>query len=152
MRRKISEIMADMDKLHKVKLTDEQIDELNKALCDLSVTYKNNTIYLSRDLLYKQDAWKNLKKIKTVHKCKLMILDAMESMEDIQDLRFAANELKGIEFKLQELWGFPKDARWHKFWEVSHCLCPKMDNNDWYPTGRCFISGNCPVHGGKYEI
>lgn len=51
------------------------------------------------------------------------------------------------EYALQELWGFPKDVRYHKFWEMAGCTCPKMDNEDAYPTGYYTRSGDCPLHG-----
>lgn len=51
------------------------------------------------------------------------------------------------EFLLQELWGFPKDSKYHKFWEMSGCTCPKMDNDDAYPTGYYTRDGSCPLHG-----
>jgi hypothetical protein len=51
------------------------------------------------------------------------------------------------EYRLQELWGFPKDPNYHRFWEMAGCTCPKMDNEDAYPTGYYTRSGNCPLHG-----
>ncbi len=51
------------------------------------------------------------------------------------------------EYRLQELWGFPKDPNYHKFWEMSGCTCPKIDNEDSYPTGFYIHTQNCPLHG-----
>ena len=51
------------------------------------------------------------------------------------------------EYHLQELWGFPKDSKYHKFWEMAGCTCPKMDNEDAYPTGYYYKSLDCPLHG-----
>ena len=51
------------------------------------------------------------------------------------------------EYSLQELWGFPKDPNYHKFWEMAGCTCPKMDNEDAYPTGYYIRVGDCPLHG-----
>ena len=51
------------------------------------------------------------------------------------------------EYKLQDLWGFDRDSRYHKFWEIPSCQCPKMDNDDAYPTGYYTISGACKLHG-----
>lgn len=51
------------------------------------------------------------------------------------------------EYRLQELWGFPKNAAYHRFWDAKGCTCPKMDNDDAYPSGHYVINQNCPLHG-----
>lgn len=51
-----------------------------------------------------------------------------------------------IEFTLQDLWGFERDKKFHKFWELPGCECPKMDNDDAYPHGRYIYSLGCPIH------
>ena len=51
------------------------------------------------------------------------------------------------EYQLQELWGFPKDSNYHKFWEMAGCTCPNMDTEDAYPTGYYVRVGDCPLHG-----
>lgn len=53
-----------------------------------------------------------------------------------------------LEYDLQELWGFPRDSRYHKFWERPRCCCPQMDCSDAYPTGYYIINGDCLLHGG----
>ncbi len=57
-----------------------------------------------------------------------------------------------IEFELQEAWKFEKDANFHRFWELPHCKCPKMDNDDNYPHGYYVIVENCPLHGEIVSI
>lgn len=52
-----------------------------------------------------------------------------------------------LEYKLQELWGFPRNSRYHKFWERPRCECCKMDNEDRFGTGYYIINENCPLHG-----
>ena len=51
------------------------------------------------------------------------------------------------EFNLQEAWKFDKNADYHKWWHLPHCTCPKMDNDDNYPTGLYYMMGDCPYHG-----
>jgi hypothetical protein len=61
----------------------------------------------------------------------------------------AAARVEEIEFKMQELWKFDKDARFHTHWlRIPGCTCPKMDNRDmaYYGRGK-IISGGCPIHG-----
>lgn len=48
---------------------------------------------------------------------------------------------------LQKMWGFEDNETYIKFWQYPYCACPKMDNNDSYPSGHYYINGNCPIHG-----
>lgn len=50
------------------------------------------------------------------------------------------------EHRLQNLWGFTADWKYHKFWTVPGCTCPKLDNQDNYPTGPYFYNDGCPYH------
>lgn len=52
-----------------------------------------------------------------------------------------------LEFKLQELWGFDQDTRFHKFWKRPGCECPILDNEDRYPLGKYIINQECRLHG-----
>ena len=51
------------------------------------------------------------------------------------------------EMTLQILWGFIPDYTLIKYWNYPHCLCPKLDNDDAYPTGYYVVNQGCPVHG-----
>ena len=59
---------------------------------------------------------------------------------------WAANE-----YDLQELWGFPRDASMHAFWNSEYCTCPKMDNRERVGTGYFIYNKDCPLHGWKEE-
>lgn len=48
---------------------------------------------------------------------------------------------------LQKLWKFPQNEDYIKFWNHPACSCPKMDNNDAYPTGWYTMSAACCIHG-----
>ena len=57
-------------------------------------------------------------------------------------------DLESVEFRLQELWGFKQDAKYHTWWlKPKACTCPKMDNTDpaYYGAGK-IINGDCPIH------
>lgn len=89
-------------------------------------------------------------KIRDVHDRKLQVIDCMEAMDPAEDMQFLSEGVKYLEeceYELQELWGFPKDARMHKFWLAPHCTCPQMDNEDDYGTGMMHIDIKCPLHG-----
>ena len=81
-----------------------------------------------------------------MHELKAGVYEQITLTDDSKKLKELAQELRGIEFKLQELWGFPQDGNFHRFWEAPKCKCPKMDNKDRYPH-RQIISSKCPLHG-----
>lgn len=114
---------------------------------DLTVMHGKKGIILNKMLLQRQNAFQNLNQIKELHKTRLMIEDAMESTNDPEILRALDDAYTKTEFALQDQWGFPRDAKFHRFWERPKCGCPTMDNSDAYPSGRYVISGGCPVHG-----
>jgi len=114
---------------------------------NLEVKVGKRGIVINSNLLDSQDCWDNLESIKDCHRQKLEIYNAIEKEEDPEKLKEFPELLQNLEFELQELWGFPKNAKFHRFWDTETCECPKMDNNDAYPSGRYVISGNCPLHG-----
>jgi len=114
------------------------------------VTDENGEVftYLNYFLLNKQgiDAGK-LAQLKQLHRAKRIIMLAMESTEDPEHLRDLADSITDVEFELQETWGFPQDIRFHMFWQLPKCTCPKMDNFDRYPSGQYVVNKTCPIHG-----
>ena len=54
------------------------------------------------------------------------------------------------ERSLQKLWGFEENDNYIKWWNVPKCGCPKLDNEDAYPTGYYTTSGNCLIHGKEF--
>lgn len=81
-----------------------------------------------------------------LHKDRLDLLELMRHMdpeEDKESLYECHLEWTEGEFKMQELWGFGRDVKFHKFWELPHCSCASMDNGDAYPTGYYSKSGGC---------
>jgi hypothetical protein len=98
-------------------------------------------------LLKIQNVERNEHGINALHEVKEQIFELMETENDVNQLRHYDQQLEGIEFKLQELWHFPKDKKFHKFWKRPKCTCPKMDNEDRYPFGYYVISADCPLHG-----
>ena len=62
-------------------------------------------------------------------------------------LRMLAKQDREIEFELQRSWHFAMDDKFHRPWNFPGCSCPKMDNEDSYPTGFSYVNQCCPVHG-----
>ena len=51
-----------------------------------------------------------------------------------------------IEEELQRLWKFEVNPNYYKFWQLHACTCPIMDNEDNYPYGPYYVSGDCRLH------
>ena len=119
-----------------------------KNKVDLVIYYNGKAVSkLNHYLLDKQDCWENVDKIKEKHQIKLEIYNDIKQTTDKKELKLLVNALTNTENQLQELWGFSKDAKFHRFWQTPKCTCPKMDNEDAYPTGYYNISADCPLHG-----
>lgn len=101
---------------------------------------------INKFLLRRQDCEENRETILELHELKLAIYSMIEETDNREELRDLALDLQEVEFCLQEMWKFEKDAKFHRFWEYPKCTCPKMDNEDWYPH-RQVISMDCPLHG-----
>lgn len=106
--------------------------------------------YVNQFLLLKQKAEHNLEKIIALHVTRLDIEEAIKATDDQTLLRGYVKDLTLCEFELQKLWNFPEDARFHRFWLTPKCLCPKMDNEENYGTGRVVIRQDCPLHGPEH--
>lgn len=98
-------------------------------------------------LLNEHDAWHNLESIKDAHILKMLIYRDIEKTDNPVELRSLNLQLQELEFHLQDLWGFSRDARYHRFWEYPKCICPKSDNIDRYATGFAIVNSDCPLHG-----
>jgi hypothetical protein len=77
-----------------------------------------------------------------------IIHEEIKYTEDEVLLRSFAKDLELAEFELQKLWGFPEDSKFHRFWHTPKCTCPKLDNDDNYPSGYYSINLQCKLHGG----
>lgn len=91
-----------------------------------------------------------VEQILRLHEYKLAIRAKMKALpSDSPKIKDYAADLEQIEFLLQDAWKFKRDANFHRFWEVPHCSCPKMDNEDAYPSGYYVRSMTCPIHGWR---
>lgn len=106
------------------------------------VTYLNSHL-IARQKLNDED----VERLKLLHIGQYSIREQMKLTDDKYLLKMFAEMITLIEFELQRTWKFPMDANWHRFWTLPKCLCPQMDNNDAYPTGRYVRVQNCPIHG-----
>lgn len=82
-----------------------------------------------------------------LHQQKLAIFEQMHAVSDPYELRRLAGLVETIEFELQKNWHFPQDAKFHEWYKVPNCTCPKMDNEDRRGTSYRVTDAKCPIHG-----
>lgn len=106
---------------------------------------------LNKRLLDAQLCWGNLEAIKAAHTLKLLFYTMIEEETNPAMLKELSQDITECEFELQKLWHFTEDAKFHRFWETPKCVCPRMDNEDAYPTGYYVTNLSCPLHGNEPE-
>ena len=105
--------------MHNPKLADKQgVSELHRRVID--------KLHILRDFL---------------------VIEAQGS-DDTEYKKKLYDEWHSNEQLLQELWNFQLDPKYIRFWEGPGCICPRMDNEDNYPTTYGITRGDCPIHGG----
>ena len=82
-----------------------------------------------------------------LHEKKLLIYTMAKNTESSPLLKALAEELKEVEFQMQDKWGFDRDARWHAWHYIPKCDCAKLDNDDMRGTNYQIINTACPIHG-----
>lgn len=112
------------------------------------ISYEDLRININRGLAVSRglsDAF--FEQIKGMHKVRLIVLCQMRRTEDKTTLQALAKVIESIDFELQDLWGFQRDKRFHKWYDLPGCTCPKLDNKDRTGTDFGVIDPNCPHHG-----
>lgn len=111
-------------------------------------------VYLNYEMLKRQKCTSaDIKGILRLAKKKRDLYKEMYTaalQNDSRKLKKFAKEATEIEYAMQTHWHFKKDKRFHRFWEMPGCRCPKMDNADAWPTGYYIKSADCPIHGSQY--
>jgi hypothetical protein len=122
------------------------------AFDDLVVQYKTSNYTLNGPLaLSKGLTGKQVRRIRDLHIEKLRMFEQMEKTSAVDELRTHANAIEAIEYELQNLWGFDKDKRYHEWYMVPKCTCPKMDNRERRGTDYQIITLTCPLHGDSND-
>jgi len=88
----------------------------------------------------------SIAKLVVLHRKRLDLFELMKTLDLETDKEFlyeCSKQWSKNEFLMQGLWGFKKDSDRHAFWHMPHCTCAKMDNDEAYPYGRYYISGDC---------
>ena len=81
-----------------------------------------------------------------LHKDRIDLFNLMKEMDpklDNEALFECSEEWQKGEFKMQKLWGFKEDPKYHRFWNLPHCSCPSMDNIDMHPSDAYNVEPHC---------
>lgn len=115
----------------------------------LTVRYQDHSVTLNRFLIKKRNISNiSVWKIMVLHRQQLEIEVAMEKMPvtAVNLLQSLMDEITEINFELQDLWGFQRNADFHKTHYLPHCTCPKIDNDVMVGTPQRYIAEGCPLH------
>lgn len=101
----------------------------------------------------KHPQWKTRSKMQkaNIRYCQSRVVESLSIMDEnpVESPKFfqALCTWKETNYVLQSLWGFKQHGEYHKFWELPKCICPKIDNEDRYPSesGDYWHTENCPV-------
>ncbi len=100
-----------------------------------------NPFLVEQQKLTKRD----VKKIFKLHQEKSLVFDEMETSDDLR----LVEEVKQLEFKLQDAWKFERNSSYHLWYLIPKCRCPKMDNEENLGISNYrIINESCPWHGG----
>lgn len=118
-------------------------------LNDIHIVYHNGkpVFSINEQLLKVQGVEERLEDIKKLHVERLELFDIMKTTVDPSELKTLNNTFMEIEGDLQALWNFPPNKNYIRFWQVPQCSCPKMDNEEAYPTGYYIKHMDCLIHG-----
>ncbi len=115
---------------------------------DLTVYHNDKPILrLNGNLAERQGIPKEaLTELKRLHCARIDIEDNLQTCR-MEDRRVLLECWTDNQYQMQKQWGFPEDAKFHRFWDIEGCGCQKMDNDDAYPTGYYVVSQACRIHG-----
>lgn len=118
----------------------DNLDEINVEH-ECKVITRLNASIIARKNLTNGD----VEKIKKLHIFKHILFEKMLECPE-EELAPYNEYVVACEYALQRAWGFPEDENYHRFWNTPRCECPKIDNEDAYPTGYYAHMVGCPVH------
>lgn len=109
---------------------------------------ESNLEFINMNLVRRQNIEvEDVKKIDQLQTLRRYIFDIIDDLDDVERIKELSEFLTELEFKLQGLWGFPKNADYHRWWVIPKCSCPKLDNDDNIGTPWKIYDDNCIIHG-----
>lgn len=114
------------------------------------VKYKDYKARMNLSLLKSNGKEDNLEELKEVYIELYKTFEKMENTDNPITLFNLNKHITELEFKMQELWGFPINEDYHRYWfQCPKCSCGKIDNNEAIETKFRYINPACIIHGTK---
>ncbi len=113
----------------------------------------NVICYLNARLLDQQGIHKDkagkvkFERLKELHRSRHYVELTMKNTTAPGILKHLGYVWTMIQYALQQEWGFREDPKFHEFWNLPKCTCPKLDNEDRHPAGKPIFNIDCPIHG-----
>lgn len=102
---------------------------------------------LNKDLIIKQNlSDEEVEQLESLHRERVILEHLIETSIE-EDIKSYANLHLENNRELQKAWKFEVDDKYYRFWDLPKCGCPKMDNDDNYPSGYYYKNNNCLLHG-----
>jgi len=80
------------------------------------------------------------------------IFEELEYIISPQRTLLLSIDLENIEYKMQDIFGFPHNRNYHRYWlKIPTCNCPKLDNSEYYGTQFRLTTNDCPIHGDRIK-
>jgi len=88
-----------------------------------------------------------LEALRISHQVKHKLFEEAKRTQDGKRLRELAVMFEELEFLQQEAWNFEQDRKFHRWFDLPGCTCPKLDNGDRVgASDERIISTDCPAH------
>ena len=114
----------------------------------MKVEYKNYSINVNFDIVPEN----NHNILRELYISMFKIFEELEQIISPQRTLLLTNELENIEYKMQEIFGFPQNRKFHRYWlKIPTCICPKLDNYEYYGTQFRLTTNDCPIHGDRIK-
>ena len=119
----------------------------------MEIIYQGQSLVINENLLTEMNAWERIGDIMEARIAINGLMLEAKSYVDSNTLtkeigHVIARSVERMEYKLQEVWGFPQDASYHTYQnQLPHCTCPTMDNGERHGTTARWVSGDCLYHG-----
>jgi hypothetical protein len=111
------------------------------------------TTLLNKKLIVQQDlSDDDVAELEHLHNVREQLFDIADDCDlddpaSVATLRTMADLLESLEYNMQRVWKFPQNSNFHSWWfQIPHCSCPKLDNQDWIGHPNRVYSGTCIVH------
>lgn len=131
---------------------------INKERVSLQFKTEDGTVQALNPFLIKKQKLSiaDIKEIIRLSKEKYILFEMMkkcllghwlDKKKAIKYLKILAKKVTQVEYALQQTWKFKKNRKFHRFWELPHCSCPKMDNQERWGSAYHIINQSCILHG-----